>query len=104
MSFIQSEECYIHQNLISLWIRQAVYFDGWFKVSNKERSYVLVNKGKYVFCDNGHIKYQRKSRESMEKILHGLVLKHKSFIRQGYQYYFSRGAWYRYILFEDDQC
>ncbi len=91
-----SEIYNIHDEIISLWIRQAVYFDGNFKVSNSGNSYLLVNKGKPLLCQHGHVKRYIKSPEKLENILKRLVTRYQNFEHNGYMYYFSRGEWRRF--------
>ena len=91
-----SESYNVHQELIDLWVRQAVYFDGDFKVVNAGRSYLSVTKGKATLCRHGHLVSYRKRPEVLEKILHKLVNRYQNFTRNEYYYYYSRGQWRRH--------
>lgn len=91
-----SEKFNVHQELIDLWVRQAIYFDGDFKVSNSGRSYLSVVKGKAVLCEHGYLKGYRKKPEVLRTILHKLVDRYHNFIHRGYYYYYDRGEWYRH--------
>ena len=88
------EEFDLHDVLLNLWIRQAAYHDGVLKVSHRD-SYVVVNKGIYTFCDEGHIKREKKRPEAVERILRGLINKYGRLERNGYEYYFERDRWLR---------
>ncbi len=88
------EEFDLHDVLLNLWIRQAAYHDGTLKVSHRD-SYVVADKGKYTFCDEGHIKREMKRPEAVERILKGLIKKYGRLERNGYEYYFDRGRWLR---------
>ncbi|MFS4446730.1 hypothetical protein [Maribacter sp. 2307UL18-2] len=91
-----SEPYNVHRELVALWIRQAVHFEGDFMVKNAGRSYLSVVKGKAVFCDNGLLTNYRRKPEVLEKILHGLVDKYHNFTHSGYYYFYSRGEWRRF--------
>lgn len=89
------EEFDLHDVLLSLWIRQAVYHEGTLKVSNGRDSYVVVNKGKYTFCDEGHIKKEKKRPEAIERILRGLILKYGRLEKNSYHYFYDKDRWIR---------
>lgn len=86
----------VHNELLSLWIRQAVYFEGDFKVVNAGRSYLAVVKGKATLCKHGHIVSYRRKPEVLERILHKLVNRYQNFEHKGYFYYYSRGECQRF--------
>ncbi len=94
MSGDHPEEFDLHDVLLNLWIRQAVYHEGTIKVSHRD-SYVVVNKGKYTFCDEGHIKREKKRPETVERILKGLIAKYGKLEHNGYEYCFERDRWIR---------
>ncbi len=91
-----SEYYNIHDGIISLWIKQAVYFDGNFKVSNSGSDYLSVSKGKSMLYKHGHLKRYIKEPEQLEKILHALVERYLNFQHNEYYYYYSRGEWRRF--------
>jgi len=92
------EEFDLHDVLLNLWIRQAVYHEGTLKVSNGRDSYVVVNKGEYTFCDEGHNKKEKKRPEAIERILRGLINKYGRLEHKGYEYYFKKHRWFRQII------
>lgn len=91
-----SESYNVHRELVALWIRQAVYFEGDFMVKNAGRSYLSVVKGKAMFSDNGLLTNYKRKPEVLEKILHGLVDRYHNFTHCGYYYFYSRGEWQRF--------
>ena len=88
------EEFDLHDLLLDLWIRQAAYHNGTLKVGYKD-SYVVVDKGSYTFCDEGHLKREKKRPETCERILRGLINKYGKLEHRGYEYYFDKDRWLR---------
>mgnify|MGYP001793890112 FL=1 len=86
------EEFDLHILLLDLWIRQAAYHDGMMKISHRD-SYVVAERGNYTFCDEGHIKREKKRPEAIERILRGLIAKYRRLERNGYEYYLERDRW-----------
>lgn len=102
MSLVHPERFALSMQLLDAWIKQAVYHEGWIKVTALNGWYIIVDKGEYYVHKYGHTKrWHTSTKEILVRNVSKLITRTGGFEHRGYRYNFSMGEWKRYRL--DDQ-